>query len=131
MKNIYSPKNRSKNIFTSHFMSVVLISNHDAKLLDQSQIPVIGKLTIDDQVVSFSPSADEDQQISVAFNKSEVKYISFMDIGYRSENGPFFEISFYLKDQGRLYSFSEFMKSVKEDFGAFFQNKFGITPVDK
>ena len=100
--------------------------NLQVSLLDTSQIPVRGKVSFTNDMVVFSPSVDEDPTTAIQFQKDRIRFITFQDIGYRGGEGPFFEMSFYLKEMGMIYSFGDFKCTQKDDFGDFFLNTYGI-----
>ena len=68
---------------------------------------------------------------ALSISKHDIKYISFQDIGFRNEEGPFFEFSLYMKEAGALHTFGDFNVTKKDDLGSLFQNAFGITPSQK
>ncbi|CAL5970693.1 Nucleosome-binding_factor SPN [Hexamita inflata] len=106
-------------------------TNMPARLMDAVQLPVSGKLSLHENMFVFNPSADEDPQHAIQKEVQDIKFVSFQNIGYRQEEGPFFEVTFYMKDAGSIFTFGDFLVSGKEDMGAFILNNYKMSPYEK
>lgn len=92
---------------------------------DTSSFPVTGEVCLGDDVVTFRPDSADAAASQVAFNATDVRRVTAQRIGPRADRGPFFELTFYLREPGRFYTFGNLDVSHLDEVKDFLKRSYG------